>query len=62
MLVDAFSDVRRMLLYDSFPGDMAGERRTHLAHLADTAGLAQRADCPHVALVPGAKFGGVVIG
>lgn len=35
---------------------------SHLAHLAYTASLAERADGPHVALVPGAKLGGVVVG
>lgn len=35
---------------------------THLAHLTHTAGLTERADGPHVALVPGAKLGGVVVG
>lgn len=46
----------------SFPGDVEGEMCPHLAHLADAAGLAQSANCPHVALVPWAKFGWVVIG
>jgi hypothetical protein len=42
---------------------------THLADLANTAGLAESADRPHVALVPGAELGcwerwllGVVVG
>lgn len=35
---------------------------THLAHLADTASLAEGADGPHVALVPGAELWGVVVG
>lgn len=35
---------------------------THLAHLANTASLTEGADGPHVALVPGAKLGGVVVG
>lgn len=36
--------------------------QTHLAHLAHTASLAEGADSPHIALVPGAKFGRVVVG
>lgn len=35
---------------------------THLADLANTASLTKGADGPHVALVPGAKLGGVVVG
>ena len=31
-------------------------------HLADAAGLAEGADGPHVALVPGAEFRGAVVG
>lgn len=34
---------------------------THLAHLTNAAGLTEGADCPHVALVPGAKLGRVVV-
>lgn len=30
---------------------------THLADLANTACLAESADCPHVTLVPGAELG-----
>lgn len=36
--------------------------QTHLAHLANTAGLTEGADSPHIALVPGAKLGRVVVG
>lgn len=36
--------------------------QTYLADLADTAGLTESADGPHVALVPGAKLGRVVVG
>ena len=35
---------------------------THLADLANTACLTEGADGPHIALVPGAKLGGVVVG
>lgn len=35
--------------------------QTHLAHLANTASLTEGADCPHVALVPGAKLRRVVV-
>lgn len=34
----------------------------YLADLANTASLTECADGPHVALVPGAKFGRVVVG
>lgn len=34
----------------------------HLAHLANATSLTEGADGPHVALVPGAKLGGVVVG
>lgn len=34
----------------------------YLANLANTAGLAEGADSPHVALVPGAELGRVVVG
>ena len=36
--------------------------QTHLAHLANTASLTEGADGPHIALVPGAKLGRVVVG
>lgn len=36
--------------------------QTHLAHLANTASLTEGADSPHIALVPGAKLGRVVVG
>lgn len=36
--------------------------QTHLAHLANTASLTEGADCSHIALVPGAKLGRVVVG
>ncbi len=36
--------------------------QTHLAHLANTASLTESTDGPHVALVPGAKLGRVVVG
>lgn len=35
---------------------------THLAHLANTASLTEGADSPHIALIPGAKLGWVVVG
>lgn len=38
------------------------KQHTHLAHLADTASLAKRADSPHITLVPGAKLGRIVVG
>lgn len=34
----------------------------YLAHLADTTSLTEGADGPHVALVPRAKLGRVVVG
>lgn len=34
----------------------------YLANLANAASLTEGADSPHVALVPGAKLGGVVVG
>lgn len=34
----------------------------YLAHLANTTGLTEGADGSHVALVPGPKLGGVVVG
>lgn len=36
-------------------------KETYLTHLAYAAGLAERADSSHIALVPGAKLGGVVV-
>lgn len=43
----------------AWPPPPAWKRGSHLAH---TAGLAQGAHGPHVALVPGAEFRGVVVG
>lgn len=34
----------------------------YLANLANTTSLAEGADSPHVALIPGAKLGRVVVG
>lgn len=42
----------------SFP---PGKVKTHLAYLANTASLTEGADGPHIALVPGAKLGRVVV-
>lgn len=43
-------------------GNLSKAEQTHLANLANTAGLTEGADCPHVALVPGAELGRVVVG
>lgn len=46
--------IRKLLLIERL--------QTHLAHLANTASLTKGADGPHIALVPGAKLGRVVVG
>lgn len=47
---------------DSKTAPQLNRAKTHLAHLANTACLTEGADGPHVALVPGAKLGRVVVG